>query len=155
MTTTALGSSRARIATVVEQNPGALPSGIACAVLLWFAGDEGGFHETTWMPALLLLLAVLFVCLVALPRPAPSRAALAAMLLLTGYGVFSLLSILWAEQEELAWDGGNRTLLYALLFALCALWPLRGRAAALLLGAFGLGIAAIALFELLKAGGAE
>src|ERR671916_405299 len=147
MATATLGASRARAATIVERSPGVVPCGIALLVLLWFGGDEGGFRGTTWMPAMLLLLAVLFVCLVALPRPRPSRAALAAMLLLTGYGLFSLLSILWAEQEELAWDGGNRTLLYALLFALCALWPLRGRAAALLLGAFGLGIAAIALFE--------
>jgi tetratricopeptide (TPR) repeat protein len=155
MAAPALGASRTGAAELLARNPGLVPSGVAFAVLLWFAGDEGGFRGTTWMPAMLLLLAVLFVCLVALPRPRPSRAALAAMLLLTGYGLFSLLSILWAEQEELAWDGGNRTLLYALVFALCALWPLRGRAAALLLGAFGLGIAVIALFELLKAGGAE
>jgi tetratricopeptide (TPR) repeat protein len=150
-----LGASRTGAAELLARNPGLVPSGVAFAVLLWFAGDEGGFRGTTWMPAMLLLLAVLFVCLVALPRPRPSRAALAAMLLLTGYGLFSLLSVLWAEQKELAWDGGNRTLLYALVFALCALWPLRGRPAALLLAAFGLGIAAIALVELLKAGGAE
>src|SRR5919112_785050 len=154
MPTSALGSSRARIATVVEENPGAVPSGIACAVLLWFAGDEGGFHETTWMPALLLLLAVLFVCLVALPRPTPSRAALLAVLLLGGYVLWSLLSILWAGQEELAWDAGNRTLLYALVLALCTLWPVRGRAAAVILGAYGLGIAGIALVEMVKATGA-
>src|SRR5919107_39578 len=154
MTTAAPGSSRARIATVVEENPGAFPSGTACAVLLWFAGDEGGFHETTWMPALLLLLAVLFVCLVALPRPTPSRAALLAVLLLGGYGLWSLLSILWAGQEELAWDAGNRTLLYALVLALCTLWPVRGRAAAVILGAYGLGIAGVALVEMVKATGA-
>src|SRR5919107_1669122 len=155
MTTAAPGSSRARIATVVEENPGAFPSGIACAVLLWFAGDEGGFHETTWMQALLLLLAVLFVCLVALPRPTPSRAALLAVLLLGGYGLWSLLSILWAGQEELAWDAGNRTLLYAIVLALCTLWPLRGRSGAVLLGGYGLGIAAIALVELIRVAGAD
>src|SRR5215213_117112 len=154
MTTAALGSSRARIATVVEQNPGALPSGIAVAVLLWFAGDEGGFHETTWMPGLLLLLAVLFVCLIALPRPTPSRAALLAVLLLGGYGLWSLLSIVWAGQQQLAWDAGNRTLLYALVLALCTLWPLRGTAAAVILGAYGLGIAGVALVEMVKATGA-
>src|SRR5919112_4092215 len=154
MPTSALGSSRARIATVVEDNPGAFPSAIACAVLLWFAGDEGGFHETTWMPALLLLLAVLFVCLAALPRPTPSRPALLAVLLMGGYVLWSLLSILWAGQEELAWDAGNRTLLYALVLALCTLWPVRGRAAAVILGAYGLGIAGIALVEMVKATGA-
>jgi tetratricopeptide (TPR) repeat protein len=154
MAATALGTSRARIATVIERSPGAVPSGIALAVLLWFAGDEGGFRGTTWMPGLLLLLAVLFVCLVALPRPTPSRAALLGVLLLTGYGLWSLLSITWAGQEELAWDAGNRTLLYALVLALCTLWPIRGTAATVLLGAYGLGIAGICLVEMINATGA-
>ena len=45
-------------------------------------------------------------------------------------------------------------LLYAVILALCSLWPLRGRSAAVLLGAFGLAIAAIALIELLRTLGA-
>jgi tetratricopeptide (TPR) repeat protein len=132
-----------------------VPSLVAFAVLLWFAADKGGFTATTWMPAPLLLGAGLVVCLAVLPRPQPTRAALAAILLLAGYGAFCLLSMLWADQPELAWDAGNRTLLYALLLALCALWPLRGRSAAGVLGAYGLGIAAIALIELLKTAGAD
>jgi hypothetical protein len=139
----------------VKRNPGLAPSLLAISVVLWFAADKGGFRGTTWMPATLLLGAGLVVCLAALPRPRPARAALAAILLLAGYGVFSLLSMLWADQPELAWDAGNRTLLYALILALCALWPLRGRSAALVLGVFGLAVAAIALVELLKTSGAE
>jgi tetratricopeptide (TPR) repeat protein len=144
-----------RAAAIVESSPGLVPCGIAVAALLWLAGDEGGFRGTTWMPTLLLLLAVLFVCLVALPRPQPSRAALLALLLLTAYGAWALLSVLWAGQEELAWDAGNRALLYAVILALCTLWPLRGDAAAFVLGAYGLGVAAIALYELLKVPGAD
>jgi tetratricopeptide (TPR) repeat protein len=106
------------------------------------------------MPALLLLAAVLLVCLIALPRPTPSRAALLGVLLLGGYAAWSLLSVLWAGQEELAWDAGNRTLLYALVLTLCTLWPLRGRAAAVILGAYGLGVAGIALVEMVRATGA-
>jgi hypothetical protein len=132
-----------------------VPSLLAFAGLLWFAADKGGFTATTWMPATLLLGAGLVVCLAVLPRPRPRRAALAAILLLAGYGAFCLFSMLWADQPELAWDAGNRTLLYALILALCALWPLRGRSAAVVLGAFGLGVAAIALIELLKASGAD
>nr|MBA3264050.1 O-antigen ligase family protein [Thermoleophilaceae bacterium] len=155
MTTATLGTGRARAATIVERSPGLVPCAIACVALLWLAGDEGGFRGTTWMPTLLLLLAVLFVCLQALPRPQPSRAALVALLLLAGYGLWSLLSVLWAGQEELAWDAGNRTLLYAVILALCTLWPLRGNTAAWVLGAYGLGVAAIALVELLKVPGAD
>jgi O-antigen ligase len=154
VTTTALRTSRARVATIVERSPGVVPSAIAVAVLLWFAGDEGGFRGTTWMPGMLLLLAVLFVCLVTLPRPTPSRAALLGVLLLAAYAGWSLLSILWAGQEELAWDAGNRTMLYALILALCTLWPVRGPEAAVVLGAYGLGVAGIAAFEMIKATGA-
>jgi hypothetical protein len=153
MATATLGTSRARAATLLERSPGLVPCAFVCGVLLWFAGDEGGFRGTTWMPASLLLLAVLLVCLAALPRPRPSRAALTAVLLLAGYGVWVLLSILWAGQEELAWDAGNRTLLYALMLALCTLWPIRGEGAAVILGALGLGIAAIALVEMVKVTG--
>jgi tetratricopeptide (TPR) repeat protein len=155
MATATVGGSRTRAVTILEQNPGLVPIGASLAVMLWFAGDEGGFRPTTWMPATLLLLALLFVCLVALPRPRPSRLALAAVLLLTAYAAWSLLSILWAGQEELAWEGGNRTLLYALILALCTLWPVRGPTAAALLGAYGLGVAGIALVELLKAAAAD
>jgi hypothetical protein len=153
MATATLGTTRARAATIMERSPGVVPCAIVCGVLLWFAGDEGGFRGTTWMPATLLLAAVLLVCLVALPRPTPARAALLAVLLLAGYGVWSVASILWAGQEELAWDAGNRTLLYALILALCTLWPVRGDAGAVILGAYGLGVGAIALVEMMKVGG--
>jgi tetratricopeptide (TPR) repeat protein len=155
MATATLGTGRARAAAIIERNPGLVPTALTVAVLLWLAGDEGGFRGTTSMPATLLLVAVLFVCLVALPRPRPSRPALMAVLLLTGYALWSLLSVLWAGQEDLAWDAGNRTLLYALVLALCTLWPLRGEAAVALLGAYGLAIAGIALVELLRASAAN
>src|SRR3954464_4334477 len=145
------GTGRTRAAGIIEQNPGLVPTGATLAVLLWFAADEGGFRPTTYLPAALLLLALLFVCLIALPRPRPSRAALAAVLLFAGYAAWSLLSIAWAGQPELAWEGGNRTLLYALILALCTLWPMRGEAAVALLGAYGLVIAGIAVVELLRA----
>ena len=155
MATATLGTGRTRAAAIIEQNPGVVPTGLTLAVLLWFAGDEGGFRGTTSMPATLLLVALLFVCLIALPRPRPSRPALVAVLLLAGYAAWTLLSILWAGQEDLAWDAGNRTLLYALILALCTLWPLRGEAAVALLGCFGLAIAGIALVELLRASAAS
>ena len=75
---------------------------------------------------------------------------LIAILLLAGYAAWSYLSILWADEQGIAWDGANRTLLYALVFALCALWPLRAGPAAFLAGAWGLGVALIGLIVLLK-----
>ena len=154
MATATLGTGRTRAAAIIEQSPGVVPTGLTLAVLLWFAGDEGGFRGTTSMPATLLLVALLFVCLIALPRPRPSRPALVAVLLLAGYAAWTLLSILWAGQEDLAWDAGNRALLYALILALCTLWPMRGEAAVALLGFYGLAIGGIALVELLRASSA-
>jgi tetratricopeptide (TPR) repeat protein len=151
MATATLGTGRSRAAAIIDENPGLVPTGGTLAVLLWFAGDEGGFRPTTYLPLALLLVALLFVCLIALPRPRPSRWALVAVLLLTGYAAWSLLSIAWAAQPELAWEGGNRALLYALILALCTLWPLRGEAALALLGVYGLAIAGIALVEMLRA----
>jgi hypothetical protein len=144
-----------RAAGAVERSPGLVPSLVAVSAVLWFVAEKGGFRATTWMPATLLLAAVLAVCLAVLPQPRPARPALAAILLFAAYGMFCLLSMLWADQPELAWDAGNRTLLYALILALCALWPLGGRTAAVVLGAFGFGVVAIAHIELLKTSGAD
>src|SRR3954451_256437 len=102
MRVTAEASARTRVAELVKGSPGVVPSAVALGVLVWFAGDEGGFRKVTWMPATLLLAAVLLVCLAVLPRPRPARLALAAVLLLAAYGGFCLLSTLWAGQEELA-----------------------------------------------------
>ena len=155
MATPALRTGRARASAILQDSPGVVPCAIVSAVLLVFAADEGGFRGTTWMPAMLLLAAVLVVCLATLPRPTPSRSALVAVLLLAGYGVWSLLSVTWADQQELAWGGGNRTLLYAVILALCSLWPVRGQVAAVLLGVFGLAIAGVALIELIKVSSAD
>ena len=61
MTATAEASGRTRFAELVEGSPGVVPCTVALAVLVWFAGDEGGFRKVTWMPATLLLAVVLLV----------------------------------------------------------------------------------------------
>jgi tetratricopeptide (TPR) repeat protein len=73
---------------------------------------------------------------------------------LAAYAGWSYLSISWSDQTADAWDGANRTALYAALFGLFALWRIRGRAAAMLVGLFALGVAAIGLVELISVWGA-
>ena len=146
-----LPAIREGLERLVAESPSFVPCLIAVGVFLWFTGDEGGFRGVTFLPATLLLLALLGVSLAALPRPRPPRSAVLALALLTGYGVWSYLSITWAEQKGIAWDGANRAMLYAIVLALFSLWPMRGRHAAALLGIYGLGVAAIGLVELLKA----
>lgn len=128
---------------------------IAVAVFTWLAADEGGFRGTTFLPATLVLLGLLLIGLLALPLPRPTRAQWAAIALLAGYAAWSYLSILWADEQGLAWDGANRTLMYAIVFALFALWAIKGEAAAIVVGAYTLCIAGLGLVELLRAAGSD
>jgi hypothetical protein len=127
----------------------------AVAIFVWLGADEGGFRGTTFLPATLLLLALLLIGLVALPIPRPTRSQWIAIGLLAGYAAWSYLSIIWADEQGLAWDGANRTVLYAIVFALFALWAIRGESATVVIGAYTLGIAGLGLVELLRSAGAD
>lgn len=135
----------------IARAPTALPCLAAVGIFLWFGADEGGFALTTWYPGGLALLALLAVTLAGVRLPRPPPLVLAALGLLAAYAAWSYLSIAWAGQKGDALEGAGRTLLYVIVFALFALWPMRERPAALILGVFGLGVAAIGLVELLRA----
>ena len=142
---------RAAAAAALRANPSALPAAGAMAILVWLAADDGGFSAADWQPAGVLLLALLAGSLLTLPRPRPDRLGLVAVLALAGYALWSYLSIGWAPDKSLAWEGANRTLVYAVVLAQFALWPMRGRLAAGLLGAWGLAVGTIGLVTLLRA----
>ena len=125
----------------LRESPSLLPALAAVVVFTWLAADQAGYEKATWYPAGLILLALLAISLVALPRPRPSRATWIAVALLGAYAVWSYVSITWAGQKDVAWDGANRTLVYVVVLALFALWPLRPRAAALVLGSGALAVA--------------
>ncbi len=124
---------------------------VAVGVVVWVGASDGGFDATTWYPGAALMLALVAVGLLALPRPRLSRAAAVAVGLLVAYGLWCGLSIAWADQQGVAWDAANRALMYALVLALFAAWPLSARAAVIVLGAVGLAVAGVALTELLRA----
>ena len=145
---------RERLELTVRASPSLPFLVIAVGILIWFTADEGGFLGTAHLPATLAVLAMLIVALMALPRPAPPRPLQVAIALFAGYAAWSYLSMLWAGQPDVAWEGANKTALYALIFALFALWPVRGNAAAFLAGAFSLGVTAVGLIELVKIDGA-
>ncbi len=131
-----------------------LALGGVCLVVI--AASNGGYFPTDWYPAALFMLGLLLVAGLAVPRiRVPERAVVVAAALLAVYAAWSYLSITWAGQKGDAWDGANRTALYAVVFALFAMWPVRGRAAAALVGALVLAIAVIGLVELLRAAGSS
>jgi tetratricopeptide (TPR) repeat protein len=121
-------------------------------VLGWFAADSGGFPISTWAPGGIVALALLGVALWTVPndwRGIP-RSVQAAALLLVLYALWSFLSVAWAGDPGAAWEGANRTLLYAVVFALFALWPQRTETAAALVSLWVLTIGAIALVVALR-----
>ncbi len=132
-----------------------VPALVATALFVFLGASEGGYLPLTWYPAALFLLALLMVALVALPaRKRVPRLVWVAVGLFGAYTAWTFLSIAWAGQQGDAWTGANRTLMYACVFALFALWPIPARAGMLVLGALGLGVAGVGLVELLRLGAA-
>src|SRR3954468_832427 len=129
--------------------------GVAVATFVWFSASNGGFDATTWYPGALIVLALVGIAAVTVPAAGVPRVVAVAVLALIAYAAWSYLSIGWSAQKGDAWDGANRSLLYALTFALFALWRPRGRAAFALVLAFCLGVAAGGLVELVRASGSS
>jgi O-antigen ligase len=142
----------AALPAALRGSPALVPALVATGLFVALGASEAGFYPTTWYPAALFLLALLGVALVALdpPRAVP-RPVLAALVLLAAYTAWTYLSITWAGEQGPAWDGANRTALYAIVFALFALWPFEARGANAVLGVLALGGAGVGLVELLRA----
>ena len=154
------GGRSGRLLTLLRANPTLIPALAAIGIFVTLGGSEAGFYPTRnaqnpglgWYPATVLLFALLIAAVIAVPPVPPiPRPVLFALALLGAFTLWSYLSITWAEQQGVAWDGANRTALYLLVFALFSLWPMTARAGMVLLGALGLGIAGLGLVELLKA----
>ena len=95
------------------------------------------------------------IAVAALGRVAPPpRALVVGVALLAAYAAWMYLSITWAEDKAIAWDGANRAAMYALVLAIFSLWPLDARGARIVLATLGLGLAGLGLVELLKANSA-
>jgi len=141
-----------RPTTFLSASPAALPALLATVIFAVWATRSAGYLTTDWYPGALFLVALLAVTAGAVPQrlatiPRPVKLALA---LLTAFTVWTFLSLLWADDGGEAWDGANRTLLYLVVFALFALWPMRGDAALLPLVAWVLGLTIVAAVTLLR-----
>jgi hypothetical protein len=150
------GAAAGALRGLLVAAPGLPAQAVALLVLLYLGATDGGYYPLDWYPAGLVVLALLglWAALVA-PRPSPRRLALAAAVLLGAFGAWALLSAIWAGEPGPAWDGANRALLYAALFALFALWPVPSSGARWLLALAGVGIAVIGLVELLRWAGSS
>jgi hypothetical protein len=121
-------------------------------VFIFLAAADGGYFERAYLPAGVGALALLCTALVSIrTRAAMPRPVAAAAWLLAAYAGWSYLSILWAGDAGAALEAANRSLLYAIAFALFALWPMRSASATAILGTFALGVAGLGLVTLLGA----
>jgi UDP-GlcNAc:undecaprenyl-phosphate GlcNAc-1-phosphate transferase len=112
------------------------------------------YDASAWVPIGLGLVAASAVAVVARPaRPSgPGALALGGLL---GLGVWSLISTAWAESVENAVVSGNRWLAYGALLVLLLALLRSERRSALLLGAAGLGVAAVAISVLARLLGSD
>jgi hypothetical protein len=126
---------------------------LAFAVFSIWAAMDAGFASTTWYPGGLFLLGLLVV--VALAHPASfgalPRSASVAAALLFAFAAWSCASIAWSSAKGIAWDGANRTLLYAAVYLLFAALPRRRLSAVVWLVGFGAVVAAIGAVDLARA----
>jgi hypothetical protein len=135
------------------RSPALILTGLAVVAFVVIVANQGGFDVTTWAPAALFLLGLLAVGVLTL-RGAVPRVIWLAVGGIGGYAAWSYASIAWAGSPGDAWDGANRTLLYAVVFALFALWRLRAAAAATILGVLAGAVGCLAAVELIRAGAA-
>jgi O-antigen ligase len=144
-----------RLIAPLRAAPATVPAFVAIGLFVIGATDQAGYPLTHWAPAAITILALLAIAVAVLgvrlaSISLPVKIALAC---LAAYTALSFLSITWADDRGVAWEGANRTLLYLLVFALFACWRQRGATAAVLLSVWTLSIVGLALFVLLHIGG--
>ena len=137
-------------ATPVRERSAATPILMALGLGAGLSPFFFAYYDTSaWVPIGLGLVAASAVAVVA--RPArPSGPAALALGGLMGLGIWSLGSTTWAESVENAVVSGNRWLAYGALLLLMLVLLRSDRRAAVLRGAAGLGVAAVAISVLAR-----
>jgi hypothetical protein len=128
------------------------PQVVALAVVVFFVVRDGGFSQTVWYPGAAGVLGVALVAALAQWRGRLRLdAKTVSVALFAAFAVWSFLSIAWAQDKGVAWDGANRTALYVVLYALFALGSPRLRSLELLVVAFAVAVAVSQLLVLVSA----
>jgi hypothetical protein len=137
--------------------PAAIPGILVVALMLVWAGDNGGYDAGTWYWGALALLSLSAVTVAALGvhRMQLTRASAIAVTAFGAYVAWSYLSIAWAQAPGTALEGSNRALLYLLAFTLMASLPWTVQGAILALSLFAVGIGTIAIVILLRLASAD
>lgn len=126
---------------------------LAFTIFCVWAAKDAGYASTTWYPGALFLFGLAAAVVLAGPAELGriSKSAAVAVACLAGYAAWSAASIAWSSAKGIAWDGANRTLIYAGIYALFALLRLRRAEAVGLLMGFGVAVAGIGVVEVARA----
>jgi len=127
---------------------------VAIVVFCVWCVHDGGFATEEWLPGTLLVIALVVTSLASAAVRSRLAAAPFAPVLFGLYAVWSFASIGWAQVRGDAWDGANRTLLYAAVFMLFAGLPLGRTSRLALVAGWAFAIAGIGFVDFLRAAGA-
>lgn len=138
----------------LRSSPDHSPAALVCLIVLGLGAGLSPFFfayydASVWVPVGLGIVLACAMGVVALPTRPDGPAALALGGLL-GLGVWSLASTAWAESVENAVVSGNLWLVYGALLLLMLVLLRSERRSAVLLGAAGLGVAAVAISVLAR-----
>ena len=114
---------------------------------------NAGTDPADWLLGTFILIGVLASVIVGnggLPRVL-GRLEVAALCALGALVLWTFASIAWADVRGDAWNGANRMLLYAVVFTLFLVLRWRAAAATIVLGAYVVSVAAIAVLSLERA----
>ncbi len=133
---------------------GAAPAGAIAALLVLAAAFDGAFDLRYWALIAILALTILIATQIAGGIHVDRGPLSVAVALVWAFAAWTLLSSLWAESAARAWEGADRTILYAAVITVPL--ALRGRRQALWVGQgifAGVGlVAVITLIDLLGNG---
>ena len=132
------------------------PFAVGALAVLVFAiwlGKDAGYAPTTWYTGGLFLVALAAVAFVTYGPAGLSRAGVVSLGCLGAFAVWSLLSITWAADKGIAWDGANRTVLYFVVYALFLALPWRRESIPVLIVSLSLAALGIGLVELARSAG--
>jgi UDP-GlcNAc:undecaprenyl-phosphate/decaprenyl-phosphate GlcNAc-1-phosphate transferase len=148
------GDPRPGSAGLLKSSSNHSPASLACLIVLGLGAGLSQFFfayydALVWVPVGLGIVLACAMGVVARPsRPSgPVALALGGLL---GLGVWSLTSTAWAESVENAVVSGNRWLAYGALLVLLLVLLRSERRSAVLLGAAGLGVVAVAISVLAR-----
>ena len=138
----------------LRSSPDHSPAALACLIVLGLGAGLSPFFfayydASVWVPVGLGIVLACAMGVVARPMCPDGPAALALGGLL-GLGVWSLASTAWAESVENAVVSGNLWLVYGALLLLMLVLLRSERRSAVLLGAAGLGVTAVAISVLAR-----